>query len=91
MCKHNPKGDGRRIDPCMRPIISNLNELGVKTLACCWGHGKYPMSIVVDMGKGKEVVPLEIFSNVMIPRKKRFYVKDEKGRYVIPETLGGEL
>ncbi len=92
MCKHNKSNDGRRIDPCMRVLISNLQELGVKTLACCCGHGKYPMTVVVDAGANiGRVVPLEIFSGMILPRKKRFYVKLKSGDYVIPETIGGEL
>ena len=92
MCRYNKKGDGRRIDPCMRVVISNLNEHGIKTLACCCGHGKYPMTIVIDAGvKIGRVVPLEIFSGIVLPRKKRFYVKDDAGHYVIPKTIGGEL
>ena len=92
MCKLNKKNDGRRIDPCMRVLIGNLNELGIKTLACCCGHGKYPMTVVVDAGvKIGRVVPLEIFSGMVLPRKKRFYIKQKSGDYVIPETIGGEL
>lgn len=76
----------------MREAIRCLNEHGIKTLACCCGHGKYPMTIVIDAGKGiGRVVPLEIFSGVYLERKKRFYVKKEDGRYVIPESLGGEI
>lgn len=90
MCKHNSKNDGRRIDPCMEEAIRSLNENGVKTLACCCGHGKYPMTIVIDAGcKIKKVVPLEIFSGIFLPRKKKFYVKDKTGSYFIPESIGG--
>jgi len=93
MCKLNKKNDGRRIDPCMKEVIRSLNENGIKTLACCCGHGKYPMTIVIDAGKDKidHVVPLEIFSGQYLPRQKRFYVKLKSGDYVIPETIGGEL
>lgn len=85
MCKLNKWGD-TRIDPCMRQVIKNLQELKVRTLACCCGHGKYPTTIVVDIGI-TEVMPLEIFSNVMIERKKKYYKKDKQGYYFIPETL----
>lgn len=92
MCKLNKSNDGRRIDPCMKEVINNLNQYGIKTLACCCGHGKHPMTIVIDIGQEiKRVVPLEIFSGVVIPRRKRFYVKLKSGDYVIPETVGGEL
>lgn len=85
MCKLNKWGD-TRIDPCMRQVIKNLKELNVKTLACCCGHGKYPMSIVVDIGI-IGLLPLEIFSNTMMERKKKFYKKDKQGYYFIPEVL----
>lgn len=84
MCDLNPKNNSRVIDPCMRSVIQNLQELRVKTLACCCGHKKYPMSIVVDIGVEK-VMPLEIFSNTMIERKKKFYKKDSNGFHYIPE------
>ena len=87
MCKLNKKNDGRRIDPCMREIIRCLQEQGVKTLACCCGHGKYPMTIVIDAGAGTgKVIPQEIFSGIYLPRKKRFYIKNSGGHYVIPEV-----
>ena len=92
MCKHNKKNDGRRIDPCMRMAIKNLQEQGITTLACCCGHGKAPMTIVIDIGRGTgKVIPLEIFSNEILARKKRFYIKQKNGQYIIPETVGGEL
>lgn len=76
----------------MKEAIRCLNEQGVKTLACCCGHNKYPMTIVIDAGKEiGRVVPLEIFSGVFLNKKKRFYVKDESGQYVIPESVGGEI
>lgn len=86
MCKLDKKNNSRRIDPCMVQVILNLKELKVRTLACCCGHGKYPMSIIVDIGADM-VVPLEIFSNKVIERRKRFYKKDKRGYYYIPETL----
>lgn len=86
MCKLNKKNDGRRIDPCMRNIIECLQQAGVDTLACCCGHGKYPMSIIINIGFGK-ILALEIFSNLQIPRKKRFYKRDKEGYYFIPEVI----
>lgn len=93
MCKLDKKNDSRRIDPCMKEVIHRLNENGIKTLACCCGHGKYAMSIVIDAGYDKldHLMPLEIFSGEYLPRKKKFYVKLKSGHYVIPETEGGEL
>ena len=83
MCKFNPKNDSRRIDPCMRNLIDFLKLHGIKTLACCCGHGKYPMTIVVIWGG----IKFEILSYTEIKRKKKFYKKDKQGVYYIPETL----
>lgn len=84
MCKVNLKNGNKRIDPCMRNIVRNLQLRGIKTLACCCGHGKYPMTLVVE---GLVFCPTEIFSNKTIVRKTRFYKKDKEGRYFIPEVL----
>ena len=78
--------DGRtiRIDPCMKNVILMLNILGVETLACCSGHGKYNMSIVISDGE-------KIFDMVSlkdIPRNRRFYKKDKNGYFYIPEAVG---
>ena len=85
MCKFNPKNDGRRMDPCMTNLIRILNEKGMRTRRCCCGHGKYNMTIVVFEDDLK--VYREIISNIVIPRKKRFYKKDKQGYYYIPEVL----
>lgn len=84
MCKWSKWGN-TRIDPCMRPLIKYLRSLHVNTLACCCGHGKYPMTIVALCGFGQE--PCEILSGVWIPRKKRFYKRDKEGIYYIPEVV----
>ncbi len=73
----------RKIDECMKMVVSILNNNGIKTVACCCGHGKYPMTIVAQI-KG---FPVEIFSGRRIPRYKKFYKKDKKGMYYIPESI----
>jgi hypothetical protein len=80
MCKkHNP----RKVDECMRSLIMYLKVFGIKTCGCCCGHRKYPMTIVCNFdGEKKDIV-----SNKIIPRKKRFYVKDKQGYYFIPEVV----
>jgi len=83
MCEWSEWGD-TRIDPCLRNLIFMLEELGIKTLACCCGHGKYNLSIVIKDTDGK---PLEIVTNKTIPRKVRFYKRDKDGYYFIPETV----
>ena len=70
-----------RVDGCIADLILALDKLGIKTLACCCGHGIYPMSVIVKIG-GKT---RELFSNIEIPRTRNFYKKDENGYYFIPE------
>ena len=82
MCKFNPKNDSRRIDPCMKKFIDYYNHYGIKTFACCCGHGKYPMTIVVKFDGSY----CDVFSLIKIPRQKRFYKKDKQGYYYIPEV-----
>ncbi len=88
MCKWNKWGD-TRIDPCMREFIKNLNMslVGtVKVVSCCCGHGKYPMTIVVnDYG-----LTYDLVSGKKIPRKKKFYKRDKQGIYYIPEVIDGK-
>lgn len=88
MCEWSKWGD-TRIDPCMRNIIQELdvlyqiaNKKGIKVVACCCGHGKYPMTIVISNGK----INWELFTNKIIPRTRRFYKRDKQGRYYIPEV-----
>ena len=84
MCKnHNP----RKIDKCMKELIEILQCRGVKTLACCCGHKKYPMTIVILQGLETDPYAFEIISQQVIPRKKRFYSKDKQGYYFIPESV----
>ena len=87
MCKFNPKNDSRKIDPCMKYKIKELNGRGEKTLACCCGHGKYPASIIVPIKVDGHDVGYELCSRTIIPRKKRFYKKDKQGVYYIPEVV----
>ena len=82
MCKFNPKNDSRWIDPCMILSIKSLGEMGFKVVACCCGHKRYSMTIVV---KGKNGF-FELLSNINLPGKKKFYVKDIDGYYFIPEV-----
>jgi len=98
MCK-KLKGVHNRIDKCMKHIIDILEEYGIKTLACCCGHSKYKMTIVISYPiKGKKLVknkfvetktPLnfELISGEYLPRKRKFYKKDKGGFYYIPECI----
>ena len=72
------------VDRCIANIVQELNYiLGLKTLGCCCGHGKYPMTIVVEKGFGI----FELVSGKLLPRKKKFYKKDKEGNYFIPESI----
>ena len=82
-------GSEIEVDKCMAQTINMLKKegqkKGFKTKACCCGHGKYPKTVVVDIGNGHHI---EWFTGVEIPRKRNFYRKDEEGLYFIPETVG---
>ena|SRR3990167_2733541 len=82
-CKEFHPGTDKKIDLCLRCIIDLLNRQGIKTLASCCGHAKYPATIIIDV-KG---FPVDIFTRIRIPRKKRFYRLDEDGFYYIPEIV----
>jgi hypothetical protein len=88
MCKWSKWGD-TRIDPCMRRFIKNLEWTlrgDYKVVACCCGHRKYPMTVVISLKKGG-VACFELISGSMILRMARFYKRDKHGYYYIPETL----
>lgn len=73
-----------RIDGCMKNLIELLRSKGVNTLACCCGHGRYPMTIVINRNGWTE----ELISGKYIPRKRNFYKKDGQEDYYIPEVIG---
>ena len=73
-----------RIDKCLRGKIEFFNREGVKTFASCCGHGKYPQTIVCYTSTHGFY---DVVSGELIPRRKRFYKKDKKGFYFIPETI----
>jgi hypothetical protein len=58
-----------RIDKCLRNLIEELNDAGVKTVASCCGHGKYQMSIVARAPRGWHY---EIMTRTLIPRVRNF-------------------
>lgn len=61
MCDHDPNREAAMIvierderdeptvwcDPCIEPLVSALNQGGIKTVASCCGHGTHP-TIVID-------------------------------------------
>lgn len=82
MCKWF-KSNNQRIDPCMKNGIAWANDEGHKTLACCCGHDKYDYTIV---SKEHDGTIREIDTGIIVPRKKRFYVRDCEGHFYIPEV-----
>ena len=84
--KHKPKPNNR-IDKCMVGLIKFLNRKHslyyAETLGSCCGHGKYHMTVVV---KNKHGLIYDLISNKVIPRKRRFYKRDDEGYYYIPEV-----
>lgn len=75
-----------RLDKCMRPDIQYLNSNGRRTIACCCGHGIYPMTIICKNKNGRIY---ELLSNITIKRKRYFYRLDSNGFYYIPEVKNG--
>ncbi len=86
-----------KVDSCIVPDIVGLWNIGVKTLGSCCGHGKYKKTIIVQSESGllstkKDSFKIkylnsveDVFTNTIIPRKRKFYKKDAKGYYYIPE------
>ena len=72
-----------KVDNCLAIAISNLNYYGIRTLSSCCGHNRYPMTIIIKTDLGN----IELFSGLAIHRKRKFYKKDSKGYYFIPEVL----
>jgi len=72
----------------MRSGLERFERYGMKTLACCCGHGGYPETIVCEgvvEGVDKGVI-IEFNSQKVIPRRRRFYLKDANGFFYIPEV-----
>jgi len=73
-----------RIDSCMKEEIKQLNKKGIKTLACCCGHKKYPKTIIYQNRNGI----YDLVSGIKILRNERFYIRDKQGLFFIPESIG---
>lgn len=78
-----------RVDACIRDLIYSLNSHGFETLACCCGHGKYPITIIYRY-KSNDALNGNIYDFCsgwgVLRRKKRYYIKDKRGLYYIPEV-----
>ena len=73
-----------RVDKCLEFLIPIYNNKRVMTLGCCCGHGTYPLTIIVQNNDG---VIFELVSGIIIPRQKRFYIKDDDGLYYVSEVV----
>ena len=73
-----------KVDDCIAKEIIRLNRRDVHILSSCCGHGIYKKTIMILDKDGK--TRIEKLSNQTIPRKRRFYVKDQDGYYYIPEV-----
>ncbi|RLI55246.1 MAG: hypothetical protein DRP09_10550 [Candidatus Thorarchaeota archaeon] len=86
---------GRYIDKCMKKRIRALMQIGIETLGCCCGHGKYPETIIVNGtlskldDRVKSLIDCIFEWNTLkeIPRTRNFYKKDDDGIYYIPEVV----
>ena len=70
----------------MRKFVQEVNyylDNKIKTVACCCGHGRYPMTIFIKNYYG---LYEDLFSGKMVGRKKKIYKKDGKGFYYCPEV-----
>jgi len=74
-----------RIDKCLQKTIDRINKYSpFKTLASCCGHGVYNPTIII---KAKDRKIYEFFTKkpIEIKKRNRYYKKDKKGYYYIPE------
>ncbi len=69
----------------MKHIIEFINDHSnlIETVGCCCGHKIYSMTIIVKHNDG---TIYDLISNKVIPRKKKFYKRDNWGYYYIPEV-----
>lgn len=80
-----------KVDEGMDNIICLLQLTHVKTLACCTGHGVYPMTIIaINEGLYPEYrFVFDMISKKKIHRKRNFYRLNKKnGLYYLPEVSG---
>lgn len=74
-----------RVDSCLRHGIETIYRNGLETVACCCGHGRYPITIICRDRLGDRY--FELFSGRVIRRTRNFYVMDSDGFYYVPETI----
>lgn len=47
----------RDVDRCIAPLVSALNDAGIKTVACCCGHGVRPGNVALADGRELIIAP----------------------------------
>ena len=76
MCKFANNTKHSRIDHCMRTFVILLSHYlekhDVKVIACCCGHGVYPMTILI---KGKPYDPFKLVPQLLGDLQKAFYAE----------------
>lgn len=89
-----------KVDKCLQEKIqklqfskSKIHDPYFMTLGCCCGHGNYSETIIcrIRSFRTNEVIIVEAISLKKIPRKKRFYRKDDEGYYFIPEVTNNRI
>lgn len=80
-----------RVDKCIRHLPRVLSVAGFHVVACCCGHGRYPLTVVCKVLKPncKSNGYYDLISGKDIPRKTRFYKRDKDGYFYIPEVSEG--
>ena len=82
----NKKFKHIRVDKCIRHLPTVLSVYGFYVVACCCGHGRYPLTVVCK-NEAKELNNyFDLISGKDIPRRKRFYKRDKDGYFYIPEV-----
>jgi hypothetical protein len=66
----------KTIDACIAPIVQTLNEVGIETVACCCGHGKFPG--VISLKDGREILIARNYDEARL--MESVIPKDEKAK-----------
>lgn len=76
-----------RIDPCIKHLPLSLSMHGFEPVACCCGHGRYPMTVICKVHDKNRY--FDLISGKDVKRKEGggWYLKDKDGYYFIPEVI----
>ena len=73
-----------RCDPCIRHLLETMYRHGIRTVASCCGHGRYPVTIIAYSKLNDHY--WEVCSGKQIRRTRNFYKMDKNGYYFVPEV-----